>query len=337
MTLHDWIADWSQWAWPLLGNHLWQATLITFIAALLAYTLRRGPARVRYWMWLSAAINLAVPVFALTLLGGKLGLLPVLYETPSETTTPIQVFYQVTAPIAQSFEGAAAGVPTPRGHSELFCFLTMVWFAGLIFFASLWVRSRMRFARALKAGRRVFAGKEFEILRRVQSWLFIGREVGLVLSPGIIEPGVWGIWRPVVILPETISSHLSDAELESVVMHELVHVLRRDNLISSFQMVVCCAFWFHPFSWLIDRRLLVERERACDERVIELGGRSQVYAASLLKVLRFCLGTKMAGVSAASGSNLRRRIEQIMADSENKSLSISQRVLVCTIAAVVIG
>jgi TonB family protein len=288
-------------------------------------------------LWLVTAINLAVPTVAISLLAVKLGINPAsLFESPGETTSTIQVFYQMTSPLAQTTGVSPDGFAPSTDHNEVYCMLSLVWVAGFLFFASVWGRNRLRLSRAFKLGKEVTSGREVEILRRVASWLQVKREPGLVLSPGTIEPGVRGMWRPVVILPATISDHLSEAELESVIMHEIVHVLRRDNLVSNAQMLVCCAFWFHPFSWLIDRKLLAERERACDEKVIELGGRSQVYATSLLKVLRFCMGLKMAGVSSAAGSNLQRRIEQIMANSEKRSLSVAQRFLVCSVAAAVI-
>jgi hypothetical protein len=86
--------------------------------------------------------------------------------------------------------------------------------------------------------------------------------------------------------------------------------------------------------WIIDSRLLNERERACDDAVIRLGGRSDVYASSLLKVLKFCLGWRVAGVSYAGGSNLGKRVERIMANDDQ--LRISHRVVLGTVAVLVI-
>jgi TonB family protein len=71
--------------------------------------------------------------------------------------------------------------------------------------------------------------------------------------------------------------------------------------------------------WFIGRKLFDERELACDERVMEICGAPETYASSILKVVRFCFGWKVAGVSgAASGTNLRRRIENIMSTGETK-------------------
>ncbi|HEU4597813.1 MAG TPA: M56 family metallopeptidase, partial [Pyrinomonadaceae bacterium] len=89
-----------------------------------------------------------------------------------------------------------------------------------------------------------------------------------------------------------------------------------------------CLFWFHPLVWFVSRRLLAEREQACDERVLEVGGERGSYASSILKVVRFCFGWKVAGVSgAAAGSNLRRRIEKIMHEQKNPKATRWQRAL----------
>jgi beta-lactamase regulating signal transducer with metallopeptidase domain len=136
------------------------------------------------------------------------------------------------------------------------------------------------------------------------------------------EPGVWGVWNPVIVFSEELSGHLTDSELEAVFLHELAHIKRHDNLLSSLQMVICSLFWFHPLVWWMDRRLLAERERACDDRVIEYGGKSRVYAASLLKVLRFGLGFRMAGVSCAGGSDLKKRIEHITSADAKKLMFV---------------
>ncbi len=88
---------------------------------------------------------------------------------------------------------------------------------------------------------------------------------------GRLEPGVFGILRPVLLLPEGITDRLTPAQLEAVIAHELCHVRRRDNLTAAIHMVVETVFWFHPLVWWIRARLVEERERACDEEVLRAG------------------------------------------------------------------
>src|SRR6185312_12152544 len=127
---------------------------------------------------------------------------------------------------------------------------------------------------------------------------------------------------------ESISRQLDDQELEAIMLHELVHIQRRDNLIGNLQLALCALLWFHPLVWFINRKLFDEREQVCDERVMEVCRVPEAYASSILKVVRFCFGWRLAGVTgAASGSNLRRRIENIMSTGKSKRrTSVASRV-----------
>jgi tetratricopeptide (TPR) repeat protein len=114
-----------------------------------------------------------------------------------------------------------------------------------------------------------------------------------------------------VILPEGLSSALSEAELAAVIAHELAHVERRDNLSAALAHAVVSVFWFHPLLWWMERRMLAEREAACDEMVLASGARAEDYAAGIAKVCRmtFAGGAVYAGIA---GANLKERMEKIM-------------------------
>ncbi|HKP86784.1 MAG TPA: M56 family metallopeptidase [Blastocatellia bacterium] len=336
MGVHERLAEWSLWGWPLIANHLWQATLLSLLAAGVARLLKRAPARARYVVWLIASLKFAVPSALIVLLATQTGIkFPSLFDS-AETPRGVTVIYQVAEPVAQNPQPGFSS-DLARGHNEIYCALTATWVTGAATLVALWLRRRRRFSLSIRAGRSASAGREVEALNRVRAWLAIKRPVELVIMPTLIEPGVWRVWHPVVVMPAKMSEDLTTAELEAVMMHEMIHVARWDNLANSFQMFLCCLFWFHPIVWLIDRKLMAEREQVCDERVIEFGGESKVYASSLLKVFRFCLGCRLAGVSYATGSNLRRRIEQIMADNTDRRFALSHRILVAAIAMAVIS
>jgi TonB family protein len=331
---HNWLAEWSSWLWPLLINHLWQSTLFAILAFLAVLLLKRSPARARYAVWLITSAKFVLPSVLLVLLANQAGFeFPSLFTPNQENAT---VIAQVNEPVGDFYWQDLAVEENVAKYPEIYTALTLVWFAGFIVLLSLWMKKRRNFAKAMKAGVFVSQGSEADALKNVQSWLFIKREVRLIVSPKISEPGMWGILRPIIVLPETMADHLSEAELDAVIMHEMIHIARWDNLASNLQMFLCCLFWFHPLVWFIDKKLLIEREIACDEKVVELGGAHGIYAASLLKVLKFCLGLRVAGVSAAGGSNLKRRIEKIMSNEVNTKMALSHRVLIIAVASAVI-
>jgi hypothetical protein len=163
------------------------------------------------------------------------------------------------------------------------------------------------------------------------SWLAITRQIDLIVTPEVHEPGVWRVFEPVVLFPESLTNHLTDEELESLMMHEMAHVLRWDNLVSNLNMVLCCVFWFNPLVWLIDSWLLREREEACDDVVLRWSGSGQTYASSIRKIYRFCLTSRMSGLSAAGGSTLKRRLEKIMANRASGRVSLAQKLLILAV------
>lgn len=222
----------------------------------------------------------------------------------------------------------------------------IVWVSGSITFLFLWVRRQIAFYRKLQECETVYEGREFEVLDRLRKRLATQRTVRLVRFKEMTEPGVWGIWNPIIVYSTEMSSRLTDSELETVFLHELAHIARWDNLLSMLQMMICSIFWFHPIVWWIDRQMLAERERACDDRVMECGGKPRIYAASLVKVLSFGLGIRMAGVSCAGGSNLKKRIQHITSQNSGKKLALIHWIVlaglvlilvIASIAAVDIG
>ena len=100
-------------------------------------------------------------------------------------------------------------------------------------------------------------------------------------------------------------------QLQAVLAHELCHVRRRDNLTAAVHMIVEALFWFHPLVWWISARLMEERERACDEGVLELGSEPQVYAESILKTCEFCVNLRWPACRV-TGADLKKRIVRIM-------------------------
>lgn len=332
MISHEWLAREAFWLWPLLLGHLWQATLFAAFALLAALALKRRAAKTRHTILLVAMLKFIFPSALLAFLAKQLDVdLSPLFGWTNQPAEGAYVISQLAAPLIELIDPVS--VEAQPVHNEWLCALTVLWLTGCGMLLGLWWTRRFRLARAIRAGHIVEGGREMAAFERAKSRLAVKRRVRLVRVAHKAEPGVWRTWHPVVVLPEELADHLSDDELEAVMLHELIHVERWDNLASTVQMWVCCVLWFHPLVWLIDRKLLGERERACDERVLETSGFSSVYASSILKVCRFCIGWKAAGVSGVTGSNLRRRIEQIMAYEMKESGTSRHRLLVATMIA----
>jgi beta-lactamase regulating signal transducer with metallopeptidase domain len=351
MTFYESLVEWSGRGWPLVANHLWQATLFFLFVLLVSASLKRAPARVHYSLWLVALAKFVLPSSAVAWLirqagidfssllasspGGPASVAPITpFLSPVTSSHTVHYTFLPASPVMG--QDAPVYFATVEQHSYWYAALTLIWLAGCALFLCLWLKKRGALAAVVRGGKIATNGREFEALGRVQSWLSMRRKVTLVISPEITQPGVWRAFRPILVLPEGMTQRLDDNELEAVLMHELVHVERWDNLISVPQRIVCCLMWFHPLVWLMDRRLLAEREQSCDDAVIRLNGDSQVYASSIKKVCRHSLGWEFNGLSSAAGSDLKRRIRRIASASTNRNTSILHRAALCAVATVLI-
>jgi beta-lactamase regulating signal transducer with metallopeptidase domain/Flp pilus assembly protein TadD len=115
--------------------------------------------------------------------------------------------------------------------------------------------------------------------------LALGREVRLLRSSRVAVPVVWGIFRPVLLLP--YESVLWPVErLRVVLLHELSHLKRSDGVSLILTRAALSLFWFHPLAWSLERAGRSECERACDDLVLAGGTKPSEYADQLLEIAK---------------------------------------------------
>ena len=335
MNIHSWLSDGSSWLWPNVWVHLWETTLFVGLLALAVWFLRRAPARARYWFWLLAAVKLLMPSLLLAWLVSEMTPAPrASFPPPLEQSThgsPASALampaYEILKPLLPSPPVAAQPV-SAAAHNELYCTLTLAWLAGFGFFVVRWVQGSLCLARAVRTSRRIVSSRETEILKRVRSWLGLKLDVDILVSAHVTEAGLWGIWRPKVFLPEGAASRLNDEELEAVILHELIHVRRRDNLAVVLQKAIFALLWFCPLVWLVDRKLFEERERACDEEVVRLRQSPETYISGILKVVRACVEQRLVGTSSIGGSSLKSRMVHLLSTRLPRKLGFRECALI---------
>jgi beta-lactamase regulating signal transducer with metallopeptidase domain len=279
-----------------LTNHLFQSTLFALAAALLVLAFRKNRARVRYSLWLIASLKFLIPFSMLIALGSQIHWTPahaiVARAALPELPDVVQTIEQFSEPFTVAIP--ASQRQTDRGPLAI----VVMWFCGLACVMVL----RVRAWRGMRIA-----------IRRSQP-LDLGLPIEARLSSGVFEPGIVGLWRPMLLLPQGIIERLTPSELEAVIAHELCHIRRRDNLFAAIHMLIEALFWFHPLVWWIGAHLLDERERACDEEVISLGNQPEIYADAILSVCKLYTGSSLACVSGVTGADIRRRLEAIMSN-----------------------
>ncbi len=283
---------------------------------LLALALRRNQARVRYWLWLAASYKFLLPFSWLVSIGHRI------QWHAAQAIVPPTLSAMVDAVNAPVFLTAISSTKSAPDHLSVLLYI--IWAVLACGFATVIARWFVEWLRI----RRIVS---------VASPLKLGLPIRVVSTAARLEPGVFGVFRPVLVLPEGIAARLTRAQLKTVIDHELCHVRRRDNLTAAVHMLVEALFWFHPLVWWLGARLLDERECACDQEVLQAGSQAQVYAESILKVCEFYLECPLKCVSGISGSDLKKRMERIMKKHFGEALSARKKFLLAFAAVIALA
>ena len=316
----------------IVTNHLIESTLFAVLMGLLTLCFTDNRASVRYGLWLAASVKFLVPFSAVAAAGKALrwktapavalyqpGDLPRLM-TDALPDLPIP-HLAVPPPLADAVLAPLTALPAAITHGasrpDMATVLFAVWLAGCGFLICRWVVRWLCLCA----------------VRAISTAAPIDAAIPVRFSRTLFEPGLAGIFRPVLLLPEGITAQLSPAQLAFVIEHELCHWRRRDNLTAAVHMTAELVFWFHPLIWWIGTRLIAERERACDESVLAAYSDPKGYANSLLEVCRFYIRSPLACAPGVAGGNLTHRVERIMENVKSIHLSPAKLALLTTVAA----
>jgi len=282
-------------------NHLWQSTIFAVAVAAVAALLQRQSPRLRYWLWLAASVKFLIPFSLLVTTGARVQLPP---DTPSLHATTVQQ-------ISTYFSPAYATVPA-RTDFPWMTLLSAIWIAGTLL---LLIRWRHRWCTIRGTARRA----------RKSDLLF---PAPVFVSAAAIEPGIFGILRPVLLLPENLRDELTAEQFDAILAHESRHIQFRDNLTAALHMLVEAVFWFHPLVWWIGARLTDERERDCDEAALRQGSRPADYARGIVSVCQNYAESPLLCASGISGADLKKRIREIMAWRGSLPVSRNHKALI---------
>lgn len=300
-------------------THLWQSTIFAGLVWLAAVALRHNRARVRYWLWVAASLKFLVPFSWLIMLGAQFE-----WRTVPASAQPAAAFVieQVLAPAVVNPASTQGVSPS----SFIPWFAPAVWLVGVATMCVWWWRQWLPVRASLRAATRLPVDSSDEL-----------SGLAVMSSPTTMEPGVVGVWRPVLLVPDGLLDQLTAAQVDALIAHERSHVRHRDNLMAAIHMAVEALFWFHPLVWWIEGRMIDERERACDEDVLLSGSRPSDYAEGILAVCRLSVRARLACVAGVTGSDLRRRIETILRGGMSRPMSAGPRCALALAAIASIG
>ena len=316
-----------------------KATALLGIAALVQLIVyRRASAATRHTVWtLAIASVLLLPLVSLALPEWPLAMIEV--DPNPAVATPSGVAAAVVVETAPQ-TGAVAPAPFPVQQAAGFSwstFIAGVYIAGLLVLLMRLIAQRWSVRRLARSASVVPDGDWTDVLAECADRMGVHRPVRLLRSREHNVPVTFGTRQPSIVIP-AIGDTWTDDRRRAVMCHELAHVVRFDCLTHTFAVAACALYWFHPAMWWIVRQLRIERELACDDRVIAMGTEPREYAGHLLEIA-YSFGGRRApalAVSMARPGQLEGRMLAALDTARNRTVPALGRCLAGGAAALVL-
>lgn len=286
-----------------LLHFLWQGGAIAGVYA--AARRRASRPEVRYLLACTALVAMAVsPVVTWMALrpmplGSPLAAVPA--ADPTGVAEPV-----FRGGLPHIFAAESAGVP-----AVWLSWVAAAWMAGVVIF---WLRllggwlvaERLR-RRQVRPAPRAWQ----QAMDRLSARLRVSRPVRLLVSGLVHAPSVVGLLRPVVLVPVGVLAGLPPDQVEALLLHELAHIRRWDNLANALQSIVEALLFYHPVVWWVSGHMRAERELCCDDAAVAITGDAQSYALALAGLAVGTHALSQAAV-AATGGSLAERVARLL-------------------------
>jgi beta-lactamase regulating signal transducer with metallopeptidase domain len=347
---------------PAMAVALWitvKASVLLGVAAIVqALLYRRTSAATRHLLWtLAIAGVLLLPMLSLALPSLALPRWAVMIRTapPKAADAGLAVadadagrvdrvevsqdLASASAPLVSSAESAAgARAPVSISWSRVISWSSVIAsvYAGGVLLMLMQLAMQRRSVRRLARGSTEVQDPQWQrLLSDCARSMGVHRPVRLLRSCECSMPMAFGTRRPAILIP-AMADTWPDDRARAVVLHELAHVARYDCLTQTLAHAACAMYWFHPAAWWVARRLRIERELACDDRVIAAGTDAREYAGHLLEIA-FTFGSYRApalAVTMARPRQLEGRMRAVLDATRNRSTpAVRVRVAAVVMAA----
>ncbi len=257
--------------WALL-HFLWQGTALAALAAAAMAVCRRASAR--YLIGVGALVlMLLAPLATFLFYAQQHAAVPEIARSPLRAAWPI--------PASKTAVSGSVQPSSITPSVDALPWLVEAWLLGVAFFS---LRSAGGFLLLERERRRqsvVVSDRVLEICHSLQDRFGLNRAIDYCECKWLQAPAVIGWFRPVVFLPVTALTGLSEEQLEAIIAHELAHIQRLDPFVNVFQVCVETLLFYHPAIWWLNKQIRAEREHCCDHMAVTLCGNAVEYARAL--------------------------------------------------------
>ena len=345
-TLMKWVSPGTMHSlgWALV-HFLWQGTALAALAAGAMALFRR--ASVRYLIGAAVLVLMLLAPVA-TFFSGHDGS----GGADAAKSSPLAA---VAWPIARGNTAASGSAPflmprsahranwwqklsTAVASLDALPWLVEAWLLGVAFFSLRTAGGFLLLARERRRNSNAVASRVLQICHTLQRRIGLSRAISYRECKWLQAPAVIGWFRPVVFLPVSALTGLSEEQLNSVIAHELAHIRRFDPFVNVFQVWVETLLFYHPAVWWLNKRIRDEREHCCDEAAVSVCGNAVEYARALTLMEEW--RTVPALAMAANRGPLTERIVRVIglktSGANVRGVGLTSSVL-CLTAALIAG
>ena len=290
-----------------LLHFVWQGAALAAFAAAASALARR--ASTRYAIAVAVLVLMVTaPVVTYTVVG----------QTAPRSPAPAPVaLSSFTHTVRLASQGAVAATTSRFASGTLLTALVELWFVGVLLFS---LRAAGGFFLVARLRRRESNSMGSELLAlccELQQRLGITRAIRYCESIHLGAPAVVGWFRPVVLLPISAFTGLTELQLRAVIAHELAHIRRFDAFFNLFQVAAETLLFYHPAVWWLSKRIRAERENCCDDVALAVCGNPAEYARALTLMEEWRVAPYLA--MAANRGPLVSRVTRLLGASEKAS------------------
>ncbi len=313
-------------SWTLLHS-LWQGAIVALCAGVLFFGTAYLSARIRYNLLLGLMV-LFVGMVSLTF-GAEWGE----HEKKSNEKPELLAVFQYEGTTVTSIFAEPATIHLDKNQPWVQLFerykglLLFVWVLVLLF-KSLKMSLDLAYIYRIRLVKtRPMAAVWSSRLQALSKQLGINQKLRL-LESGIIQgPASLGIFKPLILLPIGLVNHLTVAQVEAILLHELAHIRRSDYLVNVLQCVLENVFFFNPALLWLSHRIREERENCCDDLALQVLQDKQLYAQTLLRFQEYqWRETQYAQAFGGNKAPLLTRIKRILNRRDYRALQVYEKI-----------